>query len=147
VCEFDVLDELLITDGALTPSRYKALVIFQGEVVDQPVLDRLDRFRTDGGRIVVVGDGAVRNVEGRDWAGAGAVVRTAAAAGKTAWVDEVARQVEGLKGVDGRRNGVWTTRRGRQLLLFNSTDKAVHTSVDGQPVELPPYGIAEVQGH
>jgi hypothetical protein len=62
-------------------------------------------------------------------------------------VDEVARQVEGLKGVDGRRNGVWTTRRGRQLLLFNSTDKAVHTSVDGQPVELPPYGIAEVQGH
>src|SRR5438445_2344627 len=33
LCEFDVLDELLITDGALTTNRYKALILFQADIV------------------------------------------------------------------------------------------------------------------
>ena len=44
VCEYDVLDEALILDGALTPQRYKALVIYQAEVVDSPVLEKFARF-------------------------------------------------------------------------------------------------------
>ena len=42
LCDFDVLDELLIADGALTPRRYKALLIFQADIVDQPILDKID---------------------------------------------------------------------------------------------------------
>ena len=55
LCEYNVLDELLIADGALTAKRYKALVIFQGEMIDQPILDKLDKFHRAGGKIIVPG--------------------------------------------------------------------------------------------
>ena len=63
------LDELLITDGALTPKRYKTLIIFQGEMIDEPILKKMDAFLRRGGRIIRAGDTPITNVEGKVWSG------------------------------------------------------------------------------
>jgi hypothetical protein len=52
LCDFDVLDELLIADNALTPKRYQALLIFQADIVDQPILDKIDAYRRAGGKVI-----------------------------------------------------------------------------------------------
>ena len=62
LCDFDVLDELLIADGALTTKRYRALILFQADIVDQPILDKLDAFRRAGGKVIAVGDAPIKNV-------------------------------------------------------------------------------------
>src|SRR5207237_7805850 len=59
LCEFDVLDEILITDGAMTTKRYKALLLFQADIVDQPILKKLDTFLRAGGRIIQIGDHSI----------------------------------------------------------------------------------------
>src|SRR5207249_998301 len=40
LCDFDVLDELLIEDGALTAKCYKVLLLLQGEITEQTTLPR-----------------------------------------------------------------------------------------------------------
>src|SRR5262245_47659547 len=50
LCEFDVLDEVLIEDGALTTKRYKGLLVFQADVVEKEILVRFDKFLRAGGR-------------------------------------------------------------------------------------------------
>src|SRR5262249_14857430 len=62
VANFDVLDELLIADGALKPDRYKVLVIYQGDFVDQPILEKLAAYVSAGGLILVANDKPVRNL-------------------------------------------------------------------------------------
>ena len=44
LCEFDVLDDILISDGALDARRYKALIIFQTNIAEQSILDEFDTF-------------------------------------------------------------------------------------------------------
>jgi hypothetical protein len=137
VCEYDVLDELLITDGALTPARYKALVAFQADVVDRPVLEAIDAFAREGGRVIRVGDGPVRDVDGADWKPGAPPVHVAAVAEDGQWLKQLSVHLGGLRGVDATLDGVWTCRRGRQTILYNSTKSAVQVDVNGKAVDVP----------
>ena len=50
------------------------------------------------------------------------------------WRPALAASLQGLKGVDGKLDGVWTCRRGQQVFAYNSTDKPATAEVDGKPV-------------
>ncbi|EEF57480.1 family 14 glycosylhydrolase [Pedosphaera parvula] len=141
LCEFDVLDEILITDGALTTKRYKALVMLQADVVDQPILEKVDAFIRKGGKVIVVGDAALKNVEGQVWHGVSKVKHVLAVAKDKVWLKQLAAELAGCKGVDGQLDGLWTCRRGKQILKFNSTDKVVNTEIEDQAVQVAPWTI------
>jgi Glycosyl hydrolase family 14 len=147
LCEFDVLDELLIGDGALTTRKYKALLVFQADVVDQPVLQKMDAFVHKGGRIIVIGDAAFKNVEGEAWGGSAKLKHVAAVAKDKGWLRELGTELAGCKGVDGQLDGLWMCRRGNEAFVFNSTDKPVETKIDNSVVQVAPYAIWWNQGH
>jgi hypothetical protein len=141
LCEYDVLDELLIADGALTTKRYRALVLFQSDLIDQPILDKIDAFRRAGGKVIAVGDAPVRNVEGRPWPGGGRLTRVPAVGKDRAWLKALAQELAGCQGVDGQLDGLWTCRRSGQVLVFNSTAKPVQQALEGAKVTIGPYTI------
>jgi hypothetical protein len=133
---------LLIADGALTSKRYKTLVVFQGDIIDEPILKEFDAFLRHGGRIIQAGDAPLKNVEGKVWSGNSKLIHIAAFGAKDrSWRKELAPLIAGGKGVDGKVDGIWTTRRGSQVFVFNSTAKEIETNVDGEPVKLAPYTI------
>ncbi|HWX19132.1 MAG TPA: family 14 glycosylhydrolase [Candidatus Binatia bacterium] len=141
LCEFDVLDELLIADDALTTRRYRAFILFQADIVEQPILDKIDAFRRAGGKVIAVGDAPIRNVEGLLWSSADQLVRVAPLAKRQEWLKDLSMQLAGGKGVDGRLDGLWTCRRGKQVFVFNSADKPAETQLEGQSVKVAPYAI------
>ncbi len=136
LCEFDVLDELLIEDGALTPAKYKVLVVTQAEIVDRLILEKLDAYVRAGGKVVLVKKQAVAEVEGREWVMARELTTVAN-------LEELKGLVGGLNGVDGKFDGLWTCRRGGQTMVFNTTDKAVAAEVNGKQVTVEPASIWE----
>jgi hypothetical protein len=142
LCDFDVLDELLIADGALTPRRYKALIIFQGDIVDEPILRKMRLFLRGGGKIIQAGNAPIKDVEGKIWPESTLVTRISPLGSKDpGWRKELALLISTDKGVDGRLDGLWTCRRGTQVFVFNSTAKPVETNIEGEAVRLAPYTI------
>ncbi len=137
LCEFDVLDELLVRDGALSTKRYKVLVMPQGEVIDQPVVDQLESFQKSGGKIIAGVDTPIRNVEGQDWPEAKSLTRIAPMSRDLSWLKEIAPHLAGLKGVDGKSDGLWTCRRGEEVFVFNYTKKPIENSIDGVVMHVP----------
>src|SRR5438093_4464370 len=125
LCDFDVLDELLINDGALTTKRYKALILFQAEIVEQAILEKIEAFQRGGGKVIAAGAAPIRNVQGKIWPAASRLVRVAPPGKNLDWLKELSVRIAGLKGVDGRLDGLWTCRRGRQVFIFNSTEKPI----------------------
>lgn len=141
LCEFDVLDELLVLDGALTPARYKALVVVQADVIEQPVLDKLEAYARAGGRVITLGKLPFRNVEGVGSPVAGTATVISGMRPDAQWLRDLADQLKGVRGVDGTLDGLWTCRRGEQVFVFNSTKTAARTSIDGIDADIPPYSI------
>ncbi len=141
LCEFDVLDELLIGDGALKTRRYKALILFQGEIIDQPILKKIEAFRRAGGKVIAVGNAPINNAEGQPWPGTTQITRVAPLGTKGKWLQELTPQLAGLKGVDGQIDGLWTSRRKTQVFVFNSTAKMVETQIDSQTIQVAPATI------
>ena len=87
VVDFDVVDDLLIADGAL--DRYAVLVLPQADLLEPDVLDRMQQWVTAGGVLLVECDGpmSVVDQDGRDerpWLG----VAAGAKAGRGAMVDD-----------------------------------------------------------
>jgi hypothetical protein len=141
LCEFDVLDEILIGDNALTTNRYQTLLIFQADTVDQPMLDKMDGFMRTGGKVIQIGDAPIRNVEGLPWPGTTKLKHVAASGKNLDWLKELSVELKGLKGVDGELDGLWTCKRGAQIVLYNSRDKAAQTKVAGQAITVAPWTI------
>ncbi len=139
LCDFDVLDELLIADGALKPDKYKILIAFQSDFIDQPILDKINDYVVHGGTILFAGSDPPCNLDGTQWKpiftrSAGKLIY---AGGKlTDQLKKLAATIKPL-GWDGAADGVWTTRRGLQVFRYNNTDKAV--KVDG--VDVPAHEI------
>jgi len=132
--DFDVLDELLVLDGALRNDRYKVLVLFQADFIDQPVLDKIDSFIAGGGTVLVAGRTVPRNVDGQPWRQQKVAYRR----GATLAHFKKLADANKFRGYDGLADGVWTTRRGTQLIMLNTTAKAVVA----QDVEIPAHEIA-----
>jgi len=131
LCDFDVLDELLIGDGALATGKYKVLVLVQTQMIDQPILDKLAEFRGAGGKIVLVGNSAMANAEGKEWSFASRLARVPEMQSNKAWLTELGKMLEGCKGYDGKIDGLWSTRRGHELFILNTTDKPVRHPTAG----------------
>lgn len=144
LCEFDVLDEILINDGALNAHHYKALIIFQGEVVEEKILDAFQKFARDGGRIICIGPVGMKNVEGLAWhPKGGKIFETAPLNKDRAWLKQLREQLVGLKGVDGKLDGLWTCRRGKEVFIYNSNNKTAETDCDGLVATIQPHTIWE----
>jgi len=156
LCEFDVLDEILIADGALTKKQYKALLLFQADIVDQPILNHFDKFLRSGGTIIQIGDSPMHNVEDKQWpsrapsppveervreTGPSGFKHVPALDKSQTWLKALSAELAGLKGMDGELDGLWTCRRCRQIVIFNSKDKAVETTIGGQKIKIEPYTI------
>lgn len=141
LCDYDVLDELLIADGALTTNRYKAFILFQAEIIDQSILEKIDAFRRAGGKVIAVGDAPINNVEGRPWSGAAQLTRVAPLAKNRKWVKELSVELAGCKGVDGQLDGIWTCRRLNQIFVFNSKDRLIETQIGGESIKVAPGSI------
>jgi hypothetical protein len=159
---YDVLDELLIADGALT-DRYKALVMFQGDFIDQPILERLQRWIEGGGTLLLPAGLTPRNIAGDLWPplaahangaelrlGRGRVVRLAPDPKRLIPIDSIREALAGLPGTPAALDGTWTTRRPSQSVVLNPTTRPVHhllsESRDGPAIDLPPGEIAVVPG-
>jgi hypothetical protein len=140
LCEFDVLDEALITDGALTKSRYKVLLISQADIVDQPILDKFNAFLRSGGQIVQIGNASIRNVEARDWRPSRPIQHVSALDKSQDWLKELSPLLASLKGLDGQLDGLWTSKRGQQVFVFNSKTNAVQSRFGAI---IPPHSIQE----
>jgi len=149
--DYDVLDEILVLDGALD-KRYRALIITQGDYIEQAVLNRIETWVRAGGHLVIAAD-PVRNVEGAAWqsmdAGRGSVVRIAPFNESAQALDQIRTALAPFL-TDGIADGVWTTRRGNEVLLFNKTDQAVKckvkTGASEREVEVAAHSIVSVSG-
>ena len=145
LCDFDVLDEILISDNALATNRYKVLLLFQADTVAQPILAKFDSFLANGGRIIEIGDAPIQNVGGNPWSGAAEIEHVAALfsdpAQQQTWLNDLSPLVAGLTGVDGKLDGLWTCRRGSQLFVFNTRDKPVQSEIAGKSITVAPFTI------
>jgi hypothetical protein len=141
LCEFDVLDELLIADGALLTNRYKALLLFQAEIVERTILDRFDAFVRAGGKIIQVGEGAIRDVEGKPYAPGPQLNHVPALDKKSSWLKDLAPLLSNYKGVDGQLDGLWTCRRGSEVFIFNASDKSKEVQSSGETITVEPHTI------
>lgn len=154
--DYDVLDELLVHDGALLSSdqissrpgarRYKVLVAIGCDVVEKDVLKRISDWTFSGGILVWASRKQVQDVEGgtdypmnsadrsaRTPFGGGWILRTGGAAADIA--DAVATAVDlprdgSARGLlDGKQDGVWCSEFNDHLLLLNLNQKPVTKSV------------------
>ena len=154
---YDVLDELLIGDGALT-DRYKALVLFQGDFIDQPILDRIQHWVESGGTLLCPAGLVPRNVAGDPWlllsshqtghefaVGRGRVALLLPTAKGSVHTEEIRQRLHGLPGIPDSLDGVWTTRRGHQRLFFNPTTRPARRplgpTAGGATIEIAPGEI------
>jgi len=62
ITDFDVLDDNLISDGAL--QNYRRLIIMEGNVIEQPTFEAIRRWIEQGGVLLGYDVGPVRTVEG-----------------------------------------------------------------------------------
>lgn len=154
---YDVLDELLITDGALS-DRYKALIMFQGDFIDQPILDRLQHWIEAGGTLLLPASLSPRNVAGQPWPpianhpadrdyplGHGRIIRLDTNPKGLIHIESIRSRLHDLNGVlniPATLDGTWTTRRRNQILVLNPTTRPVHhalaASPNGSSIDIPP---------
>jgi hypothetical protein len=59
----------------------------------------------------------------------------------------LAKSLRGLKGVDGKLDGVWTSRRGRQVFAYNSGKEPAAAEIDGKTVQIAPNSIYDNSDH
>ncbi len=144
LAEFDVLDELLVHDGALT-EKYKALILMQPDFTEDAVLERIQAWMKTGGTLICVGDKSPRNVNGEARAFNGNIARLTNMREDSNWLRELAKVVAGMKGVDGKFDGLMTSRRGEQIFIYNANDKARTVTIDlagaGADIVVQPHAI------
>ncbi len=107
----------------------------------------------------------VSNVEGHNWpaltlaassssaesrrVGRGAIVRLSAPTNDARWLESLRPHLDGTRGFDGQLDGVWMTQRGAEVLLLNTTDKAVRCQVRLQDketeIEIAPHAIHQAK--
>ncbi len=70
----------------------------------------------------------IENVEGAEWTVARALPRTSGIEGKDRqWVTDLVPMLKDVTGCDGKIDHLWTTRRGKQVMVFNPMDQGIET--------------------
>ena len=62
VCDYDVVDDLLIREGAL--GHYRRLIVFEADIIERDVVEALASWLHDGGRIIASVGERMETVEG-----------------------------------------------------------------------------------
>ncbi|HIJ65703.1 MAG TPA: family 14 glycosylhydrolase [Candidatus Hydrogenedentes bacterium] len=163
--DYDVLDELLIEDGALERGHYRVLIAAHCPVVEAHILERIRRWNERGGLLIWAMAEPVQTVEGNtdlwintatfegDRLGKGWMFGTgpdteslAAVAGRVVYhSDTLLGGPQPMPLVDGQGDSVWTTVRTHELLFLNVGTETVEKKVpsNASPIELtlPPRSI------
>ena len=101
-------------------------------------------FCANRGKIYIIGTGELKNVEGKQWtAKRGTVVHTVELNKDRAWLKQLRDELSGLKGVDGKLDGMWTCRRGKEVFVYNSGNKPVQTELNGEAITIEQHAIGE----
>ncbi|MBP5274554.1 MAG: family 14 glycosylhydrolase [Abditibacteriota bacterium] len=123
-CDFDILDETLIADGAL--GSYKILIAFDEPWIEEETARSITEWTEKGGRLLWIGNGFPRTVEGKRTE----FKKQESVEGFGALAKPLEKALSGAgecwHGVS--ENGVYISRIGPdRFLIFNptSTDKAV----------------------
>jgi hypothetical protein len=148
VCDYDIVDDCMIRDGAL--DRYRILVCVSGGPYEADVLRRVgDWIRPDRALFLPEGH-AVVPVEGdgqaaAGWKGSKGVQVLPAGAGLDAYWPAL-RETLASMGilVTGARGVYGTIFRDGSALLLNMTDAPGQVTVKGNAVAVPPAAIVEV---
>ena len=122
LAEYDVLDELLIADGALT-EKYKALIVIQPDFVEDAVLEKIQAWVAAGGKLILRGDAPLKNVAGEPRVTDAPVIRVPN-------LDALTTTLAGLKGSDGKFDKLFTCRRGEHVFVYNADNRAQMLSID-----------------
>jgi hypothetical protein len=118
------------------------LLLVQADIVEQKILSRFEAFHEGGGRIIKVGPETIQNVEGQVWRGSTLLTAVAPVENSRTWLKQLLPLLARCKGADGQLDGLWTTRRGKQTMIFNSKDAPVSTpTADGEVRTIAPHTI------
>ncbi len=146
--DFDVVDENMILDGAL--AKYRALVMFDGNLTEQAVYDAIDKWVRSGGSLLLRSEQLpFTNVEGEllpisgyaEEARSGGAIHEQGRGQIIIWdgtwdersdyyevVWEAAYPGSLGGGIDCKKDGVWTSLFKDRLLYLNTTDAPVTVS-------------------
>lgn len=163
--DYDVLDELLIEDGALERGRYRVLIAAHCPVLEADTLERIRQWNDRGGLLIWAAEGPVQTVEGDTDLWINSATPEGQRFGK-GWVFRTAPAVESLAAAsqrivyhsdtlpdgpppmplfDGQGDNVWTTERAHEVLFLNLGTEIVEKTIiwDSKPttVALPPKEI------
>ena len=58
------------------------------------------------------------------------------------WLAQLSAHLSGLKGVDGKLDGLWTCSRGKELFVYNS-GKPTQMELNGETATIEPHTIWE----
>jgi hypothetical protein len=139
--DFDMLDEQLITEGAL--KNYRVLVWIEGSYVEADTLNQLTRWVKRGGALIWCGTDAVATVEGDRKApeklfAQQTVLRPTVQA---AAICEALRKTKSIE-VPADFDGVYSTRLANgETIFYNSTAQKRTNVLSGTMVVVPPKSL------
>lgn len=164
--DYDVLDELLVNDGALPP--YRVLIAIGCNVIEENTIEKIKAWVEQGGVLLWTDAADVRTIsdESIDWLATatpeGAAlgqgfVYTCEASSKTlslaadplVFEKTTARHPRPLPRLDATSDSVWLTEREHELLLFNNGSDPVRKSVNWNhithEVTIEPHAIQVIR--
>ena len=101
----------------------------------------MDNHVYHGDRRSMLSEFCVLMVAGAKWEGSSKIERIDPPNCAKQWLPELAKSLRGLKGVDAKLDGIWMSRRGQQVLAYNSTDKPATAEIDSKTVQIAPNSI------
>ncbi|MBD3174537.1 MAG: family 14 glycosylhydrolase, partial [Armatimonadia bacterium] len=171
--DYEIIDELMIRDGALENLGIRVAVLCEGDFMDQRTLDSLARWTEEGGRLVIMGQEELTSSGGGEHPAFDSLPADASAAnlGEGAIVNVGAQGLGGILGlvyagdegaprVDDEADGILATLLPDRILYYNPTGeyRVKHVELapedfpDGSPrpekwvwdLELPAHSIAAI---
>jgi len=153
LADFDIVDEGMVLDGAL--EKYKALAMFDADFTEQPVYGRISKWIDAGGTLLMCSDQLpFTSVEANtlpvsdyaDEAKSGGAIHTQQKGQIVIWngewsdrqdyyalIHDAAYPSAGGSGVDGAKDGVWTSLFKKHVLYLNNTDRPVRVTESISP--------------
>ncbi len=149
VMDFDMVDEQLISEGAL--KNYRALVWIEGRIVEKEAVEKVARWIKRGGLLLVCETNAIETVEGErveKLIGGGVRVKCDTGAKRQCAQmirDGLSQRMKSSANnfeFDRKFDGVYTTLlRNGELILHNSTDQTRTNRIGDRMVILPPKSL------
>ena len=154
VCDYDVVDERLVADGAL--AGYRCLIVFEADVMEAQTADEIRRWVDAGGHLVLAGSEEMLTVEGDaiDFphpAGTGEVHVFDAGFDDVAGLLVLCRQVRlqavgpvpalEITGRKDQGDAIFWTRFADGCALLNLNDQPAAIRLEGKDLTVPAYDL------